>query len=516
MPGWWYAIESNTTKHAITQFEHACREALSSDRPTRELMRATSAKQRFPVIEWIKKLDKLQSTAIKMSERSRKRSAIPSRRSAGGNKFRRFFGVPSRTSRRGHAGLGIPPSLNVPTLSAGPRNSPQRSNFRRESSANSRGSDRSEDLYDPAGNGTQTQMHTHLRNVSDSSLNVPGDDANLLVPSSWTHGIIEPPPKGSRLSRSLSLGTRLGPGHARAERQSTSTIEFLDENDEEEYYVMPDGLDQPKKTPFSGISSGAKENDERSSDESDDAASDTESLVYEFNPQRTSARGMHHHGRHPTYFGDPYNSSGRAYSFDVMTTQTDDIGWIHAVLKDPESSPTAQSNEDYERVLTSRPITPNLNDFTSSQLSLASVTAGRDDFALSKVEDLFTDADGKYLKQFSSELCKLDPKASKDDLCIREYIVRSEKQWSNDMRNKKWGFHPLRDLSRPSTQASNDRPMSISPPESLSEEPLVRYKPPKGIKRFLQRRIGDWPLYSFLLALVTFLQKLFLIGRARS
>src|SRR5271155_1448331 len=109
MPGWWYTIESNTTKHAITQFEHACREALSSDRPTRELMRATSAKQRFPVIEWIKKLDKLQSTAIKMSERSRKRSAIPSRRSAGGNKFRRFFGVPSRTSRRGHAGLGIPP-----------------------------------------------------------------------------------------------------------------------------------------------------------------------------------------------------------------------------------------------------------------------------------------------------------------------------------------------------------------------------------------------------------------------
>ena len=74
MPGWWYTIESTTTKHLLAQFEHACREALSSDRHTRELMRAISAKQRFPVIEWIRKLDKLQVTAMKMCERSKKAS----------------------------------------------------------------------------------------------------------------------------------------------------------------------------------------------------------------------------------------------------------------------------------------------------------------------------------------------------------------------------------------------------------------------------------------------------------
>jgi alpha-1,3-glucan synthase len=181
----------------------------------------------------------------------------------------------------------------------------------------------------------------------------------------------------------------------------------------------------------------------------------------------------------------PYISSGDAY---------------------PESGPGAQSNQDYERVVTSRPITPNLNDFASSQLSLASVTAGRDDFALFNVEDHFTDADGKYLKQFSLELCDLDSKTSIDDLCIREYIVRSEKQWADDMRNKKLGFHSLCHHRRPSTQSSDDRPMSVSPPESLSEEPLLRYKPPKGMRRFLQRRIGDWPFYSLLLALVSFLQ----------
>ena len=77
MPGWWYTIESTTTKHLLRQFEHACREALSSDRSIRELMRAKSAKQRFPVIEWIRKLDKLQVTAIRMCERSKKRPATP-------------------------------------------------------------------------------------------------------------------------------------------------------------------------------------------------------------------------------------------------------------------------------------------------------------------------------------------------------------------------------------------------------------------------------------------------------
>ena len=454
MPGWWYTIESNTTKHAITQFEHACREALSSDRPTRELMRAKSAKQRFPVAEWIKKLDKLQSTAIKMSQGSRKRSAIPSRRFADGNKSQKFFGVPRRTSRRDDAGLGIPPSLTVPTLPGGRRNSPQRSNFWRDSSANSR--------------------------RSDTSLNVPGEDVTLLVPSPSTDNIIEPPRTGSILSRSLSLGSRLGPGHTRAERQSTSPIELLDENDEEQYYMNPDELEELESIAGSGVGSEAEDDNERSSEESDDTASDADSVYSVFEPslQRASVSYTHHNRGYPMY---AYNSSGDAY---------------------PGSSPAAQSHEDYERVVTSRPIALNLNDFASSQLSLASVTAGRDDFALSNVEDHFTDADGKYLKQFSSELCDLDSKTSKDDLCIREYIVRSEKQWADDVRNKKLGFHHR----RPSSHASDDRPMSVSPPESLSEEPLLRYKPPKGMRRFLQRRIGDWPLYSFLLALVSFLQ----------
>src|SRR5208282_731909 len=112
MPGWWYTIESTTTKHLLRQFEHACREALSSDRSIRELMRAKSAKQRFPVIEWIRKLDKLQVTAIRMCERSRKRPATPIKRGLRGSLQKLD---PTSKSSHGKTSLGIPSSLDAST-----------------------------------------------------------------------------------------------------------------------------------------------------------------------------------------------------------------------------------------------------------------------------------------------------------------------------------------------------------------------------------------------------------------
>ena len=84
-----------------------------------------------------------------------------------------------------------------------------------------------------------------------------------------------------------------------------------------------------------------------------------------------------------------------------------------------------------------RPVTPPPFRPEGSHLSLASVLSGRDDFALSKVEDMFTDADGKYFNHFSAELHKIDPKRSKDVLCIEEFIMKSEKEWSNEVRNKR-------------------------------------------------------------------------------
>ncbi|EPX70779.1 alpha-1,3-glucan synthase Mok11 [Schizosaccharomyces octosporus yFS286] len=65
MPGWWYAVESSTTSHLLKQFEQACRQALSSTKETRTKLRAISAVQRFPISEWVIRLNKHVSTCIK-------------------------------------------------------------------------------------------------------------------------------------------------------------------------------------------------------------------------------------------------------------------------------------------------------------------------------------------------------------------------------------------------------------------------------------------------------------------
>ncbi|RAH49427.1 alpha-1,3-glucan synthase Ags3 [Aspergillus brunneoviolaceus CBS 621.78] len=66
MPGWWYTVESDATRHLLHQLKKAIKSALDSTQETREEMRANSAKQRFPVLEWIQKLEVLQRTAIQI------------------------------------------------------------------------------------------------------------------------------------------------------------------------------------------------------------------------------------------------------------------------------------------------------------------------------------------------------------------------------------------------------------------------------------------------------------------
>lgn len=64
MPGWWYTVESDATRHLLYQLETAIKSALDSAQEAREEMRMISARQRFPVLEWIRKLEVLQRSAI--------------------------------------------------------------------------------------------------------------------------------------------------------------------------------------------------------------------------------------------------------------------------------------------------------------------------------------------------------------------------------------------------------------------------------------------------------------------
>ncbi|RMZ77991.1 hypothetical protein DV737_g4093, partial [Chaetothyriales sp. CBS 132003] len=67
MPGWWFTVESVTSKHLVHQLKSAIDVALASDRQTRASMRAYSAIQRFPVASWVAGLEALQVRSIEMS-----------------------------------------------------------------------------------------------------------------------------------------------------------------------------------------------------------------------------------------------------------------------------------------------------------------------------------------------------------------------------------------------------------------------------------------------------------------
>ena len=159
------------------------------------------------------------------------------------------------------------------------------------------------------------------------------------------------------------------------------------------------------------------------------------------------------------------------------------------------------------------PLAPSAN-----YLSLGSVLQGKKDYKLQSVEPFFTDPTGLYYNVFKKRLENLNGKSSEGPLCIEDYLTSSEKDWFNRFRNVKMGKSaadsPASSVFR--LPLTNER-MVTSAADSTSElEHLDAhnnayeqynldddYKPPTRMKKFLLRRIGEWPLYSFLLAFVS-------------
>ena len=108
-------------------------------------------------------------------------------------------------------------------------------------------------------------------------------------------------------------------------------------------------------------------------------------------------------------------------------------------------------------------------------------------------------------------------------MCIEEYLVKVEKLWFRKFKDAKLGIKTPTP-SRPGTHygSSMFRSRAPSPVNDMmvtvtaegSQEDVDEkkgyeqeqfnfgddYKPPTGLKKFMLRRIGDWPIYAFFLA----------------
>ncbi|KAL8766393.1 MAG: hypothetical protein Q9209_006827 [Squamulea sp. 1 TL-2023] len=470
MPGWWYTVESTTTTHLLHQFKMAVEGALASPRETRAMMRARSAKQRFPVAQWVEDLEILQSTAIRIHQKEATKSQTrPS--------------TPAAASPQ--LGSSSPPGI------------PLRAHSRSDSNTS------------PAGNfGTSSRKPSlgNLNSLSDWTKSRPGSVSSSRAGSPTRDNNIPPVPK---IQRSLSLGMKAGPGHLpTSERRGRK------------------GLGKPRDRPEAHANWVVDIDEEDGEYAIPSYYADNE---YTLSPEQAEELQQRHRlsQRAPlppiTPLNHDFLSPRNGLSFGV----SHDLG---PIVRSPDLASTPPTPFT--------PPTPTANDALlppnaafslnqrrlsgGSMLSLDSVVGDKKDFKLQKVDPFFTDSNGEYLKAFDERLKDLDGKTSEGPLCIEDYLVKSEKNWFNRFRDARLGRTPGQSRHASPAPSAFKKSRSPSPtgsifhgetafgkPEamdtsddSVDDQYLLGndYKPPTGLRKYMQVRIGDWPWYSFFLA----------------
>ncbi|KAJ5493285.1 Cell wall alpha-1-3-glucan synthase ags1 [Penicillium diatomitis] len=433
MPGWWYNVESTSTSHLLMQFKLAIDAALNSKTKTRAMMRARSAKQRFPVAQWVEDLEILQTTAITVHEKEV---------SKGHGRPMTASGTSTPNGPMRTIGMGAPPPMSPlapPGMNSGLPHS-RDSSYSSFSQFNDLGSPR---IYSRDANASETEL-----------------------------------PK-SGLSRSLSLGVRSGPGHrARARRHGQTESDI----------------------PESGDSSGAEE--------SDDEDFRTHSVYgedeYTLTPaQLEESRRAQANSKEVVSYSSPLSSPRRRPSDESLRPQ-----FTHTPAS-PGTPPPSDS-----LLLPPRPLGDSHRYSNASVLSLDSVVGGKKDFKLQKVDPFFTDGTGEYYHNFEQKLQALNGSNSENQLCIEEFLVKSEQEWFDRFRDAKLGrfksptpsIYRAKHNASPAGESFNDALSHIAlsdERDSEDDEFLLGkdYVPPTGLKKWMQIKIGDWPVYSLFLAL---------------
>ncbi|KAG9187849.1 alpha-1,3-glucan synthase [Alternaria panax] len=452
MPGWWFTVESTTTKHMLHQFKSAVEEALTSKTETRAVMRARSAKQRFPVAKWVEDLNTLQQTAIRI-----------------------------HNERKGSYSKNI---------------------FRPRSRALS-----SRSLLQLPG---ESSFHVHTRAISTDRLS-----AFEASPAGDDDGVEEPDDHPTTLQRGLSLGVRSGPGHeARANFATEPLISIREQRSPSRTPEMHENNPEGATTSNQGSLHDQEMFISREQAEADYIES--ERRLTEMALEGSTADTLERVSEPGNTFSE--DRRGRRRSRSPLAVESDELlpnAHYSGSFLDPSNLPMRVKSSHHRRN-------------RSSALDLSTIkNASTTDFSLQKVDPTFEDKNGLYYAKFESMLDTLNGKTSEDDLCVEKFLVESEKEWFKRMRAERLGRGGDRPRSQgtrlglspsPAWPRNNSRDSSISahPSATESESDEVHHRPsaemdefllganyqrPSLLKRWLQTRIGDWPIYSILLAL---------------
>ncbi|KAK2000291.1 alpha-1,3-glucan synthase [Colletotrichum falcatum] len=435
MPGWWYTVESTKAAHLTKQFKHAIKDALETDTKTRAMMRAWSAKQRFPVAEWLEKLEKLQGGVIKAHAKYGKK------------------GVKKGNVLVKHS--------------------------------------RASSIADPLRNDVELvdRSPAWMRQVADYD-----DDATTLHGGRNTSGMQTPRYPSTPGSPAMSPT----PMYADSPYSSRAAS------------PGPFARDPQHGRNVSGNS------------------------AHDFG-----------HGRNFSLPGHPGQQQQQQQQHGDLAHSRHASGFSMAdTLPLPPPGLGLGMQQD--------------NSSRASMLSVEDVVGDRHDYKLQQVDPFFTDSNGEFYHHFEERLKSLNAGNSISELCIEDYLIKSEKEWFDMYLDARLGRSPSpasprgSSRSRPSSPNNASR-MSLGVFKNRSSSklnlPLDReqrgrsrqpsglmvstpaadeahgyndqspldspgsgsynaqfelpdgYVPPTGVKKYLQYRLGDWPVYSMLLAL---------------
>lgn len=437
MPGWWYTVESTTTTHLLKQFKLAIDSALSSKPEVRAMMRARSAKQRFPVAQWIEDLEILQSTAIRIHNKERAKAQAQSNTAA--SAYNAIYGMmtpQAAFSMRSGASSG---TLTPP-------------------------------LQSPSRPGTmQSMQRSSVIYSRDPS---PGGESRPI----------------SGLSRQMSFAMR--PGSAAMDSHGRRDLGKGSVSDMDDH-----------TRPVSSVGDDDSDDEMMSTCYGDDE--------YQIGPDSADRR--------LESSSSNSHSGGIPLTREVLSARHASQGSLVARSIGTPSSSTAPSTVGTEDTLLppSRPWAgPGSRLSSSSVLSVDSVVGDKKDYKLQKVDPFFTDSNGEYYRAFEKKLEELNGANSDSQLCIEQYLEKSEKKWFDRFRDARLGRNQS---PAPSVLfgKNGSPPGSITNDDTVSHESGMRerkeagdefllgdnYVPPTGLKKWMQMRIGDWPVYSLFLGL---------------
>lgn len=518
MPGWWFTIESTTTRHFIQQLKIAVENALRSKPDVRAIMRARATKQRFPVKQWVDDLEKLQSTAIEISH---KQAAIEKRPT---------FDSPSTSTILETPGLlsVLQSRFMKPTLRPRPpvvQAPNQRKALNTISEAHPRSeiaqiSDQDRNLYSfsearllaGSGPGLGSKMGPSSRRKQPPPPLVRSTpNAVIAKDFAAVHGQSDEGSSNNnqrapipRSPSSPSLRTKQNDG----ERETTGIVKRPTMSRSQTQPQL--GRNDRKAVRLLGMQLSAKRASELVS------PADSPSSSGESSTQPPSTPGT------PVtpstgYYTPPLSRMSVSFQTD-STAATSMSGASSANGDNSTNTTTSTSAARFSNAASSVNTgkfniihTPHAVDSFPSLgphffphgsipvLSTSDVKGEKPDNILQNVTPFFSDPEKEYETKFKQKLKKLSGKNSENQLCIEEYLLNSEKSWFGKLRAAE-----LRMACPAEKQSPEERADTMRREKAREEEFGLgnNYKPPTGLSRILRIKLGEWPVYSFLLAFV--------------